>query len=341
MAINSSVSGEGSVSRALIDDAVKRLSESSDEAAVTYRDLSSGHVPLLTTDTVAGVSGVAATAAERTTQALSDELISELQVADVVVIGAPMHNFGIPSSLRTWFDHVLRPCVTFAYNEGGPRGLLTGKHAIVIESRSGLYSRGNNNVIDFQESNLKQLLSLIGIAGTSFVRAVKTGGGPEDRDLAISEAKPQVAAAVARITNGTGTPKLDASAQSQAPRSIDYNAIMQGNLRRVFGERDPSRRVQAIRELYDKNAVLHEPQASVQGHDAISQAVTELLERLPSGFVFKPIRPALGHNGLGRLQWWSGPPEGPAAVTGIDVAHIEDNLIRSLHVFLDQSAPEQ
>lgn len=117
---------------------------------------------------------------------------------------------------------------------------------------------------------------------------------------------------------------------------MDFETIMQANLERVFGERDASRRIEAIRELYDEDAELHEPQRSVRGHDAISQAVTELLAHLPSDFTFTAIRPALGHNGFGRLQWRAGPLGGTAAVTGTDVAHFQRGLIRSLHVFLDQ-----
>ncbi len=118
--------------------------------------------------------------------------------------------------------------------------------------------------------------------------------------------------------------------------AADYDAILQSNLSRVFGERDPDRRLMAIRELYVEDAVLHEPDRSVQGHEAISQAVTDLLERLPPQFQFSPIRPALGHNGLGRLQWRSGPSGGPAVVTGTDVAHVADGKIQTLHVFVDQ-----
>jgi SnoaL-like domain len=117
---------------------------------------------------------------------------------------------------------------------------------------------------------------------------------------------------------------------------MDYDKIMQANLERVFGERDASRRIAAIRELYGDQAELHEPHKSVRGHAAISQAVTELLAHLPSDFTFTAIRPALGHNGIGRLQWRSGPPGGPIAVTGTDVARFERGIIRSLHVFLDQ-----
>jgi hypothetical protein len=116
---------------------------------------------------------------------------------------------------------------------------------------------------------------------------------------------------------------------------IDYDRLMQANLARVFGERDAGRRMAAIRELYAEDAVLYEPRTSAKGHAAISGAVTALLASLPQSFVFRAAGPAVGHHGVGRLQWRSGPPDGPVAVTGMDVARFEGGLIRSLHVFLD------
>jgi len=116
---------------------------------------------------------------------------------------------------------------------------------------------------------------------------------------------------------------------------MDFEKLMQANLDLVFGERDPKRRILAIRNIYDENAELHESRHSARGHDAISQAVTEVLEHLPQDFVFTAIRPALGHNGVGRLQWQAGLPGGPVAVTGLDVAHLEGGLIRTIHVFID------
>ncbi|MFN7101336.1 MAG: nuclear transport factor 2 family protein [Pseudorhizobium sp.] len=118
---------------------------------------------------------------------------------------------------------------------------------------------------------------------------------------------------------------------------MDFETLMQANLDLVFGERDPKRRITAIRRIYDADAELHEPQRSVRGHEAISQAVEELLAHLPPHFRFTAVRPATGHNGLGRLQWRAGPAGGPAVVTGTDVAHIGGGLIRTLHVFLDQA----
>ncbi len=119
--------------------------------------------------------------------------------------------------------------------------------------------------------------------------------------------------------------------------AIDYDGLMQANLARVFGERDTSRRINAIAGLYATDATLFEPHASATGHDAISQAVGTLLASLPPNFVFTAVGPAVGHNGVGRLRWQSGPPSGPAAVTGTDVAGFKRGRIQTLHVFLDPS----
>ena len=120
--------------------------------------------------------------------------------------------------------------------------------------------------------------------------------------------------------------------------TIDYNRLMQANLMRVFNERDAGRRIVAIREFYADDAVLYEPDASAKGHAAISEAVTELLAHLPPNFVFSAAGPAIGHHNIGRLKWRSGPPEGPVAVTGMDVAHFEQGRIHSLYVFLEPAA---
>ncbi|WP_457329958.1 nuclear transport factor 2 family protein [Rhizobacter sp. P5_C2] len=119
--------------------------------------------------------------------------------------------------------------------------------------------------------------------------------------------------------------------------TINYDGLMQANLSRVFGERDAGRRLAAIRELYAEDAVLQEPHASSTGHGAISEAVGTLLTKLPPAFVFSATGPAVGHHGVGRLQWHCGPPNGPAVVTGTDVAHFEGSRIHSLFVFLDPS----
>lgn len=202
LVVNSSVSGDESVSRTLVEDTVQRLLAASPRARVTRRDLGNAPVPHLTPTTVAGVRADATTEQEVAARALSDELIAELQQSNTLVIGAPMYNFSIPSTLRSWFDHVLRPRVTFAYGDSGPRGMLEGIRAIVIESRGGLYSEGPGSVLDFQEPYLKQLLGFVGITDVAFIHAERTGFGPEARDAAIEHAKVQIDEVVARLSAG-------------------------------------------------------------------------------------------------------------------------------------------
>ena len=131
--------------------------------------------------------------AQAAAQALSDTLIAELKAAETIVIGAPMYNFGIPSTLKAWFDYVLRPGITFRYTEAGPVGLLEGKRAIVIESRGGYYSDGAAKALDSQEPHLKTLLGFMGIKNLSFIRAEKIAFGPEARQLALDGARTQLA----------------------------------------------------------------------------------------------------------------------------------------------------
>ncbi|KAB1085372.1 FMN-dependent NADH-azoreductase [Neorhizobium galegae] len=194
LVINSSISGENSVSRLLVQETVERLIEAHPGAVVTHRDVGAAPVPHLTPESVAGVRAVAASEAELSAAALSDELIDELKKADIIVIGAPMYNFSIASGLRTWFDHVLRPRVTFAYSDTGPQGLITGKRVIVVESRGGLYTEGPAVVMDFQEPYLKTLLGFIGLTDVTFVHAEKLGFGPEARELALTIARGKIAA---------------------------------------------------------------------------------------------------------------------------------------------------
>lgn len=200
LVINSSASGTASVSRMLVGDLVKHLVEQHPQAKLSCRDLDENPVPQLTSATLAGVRGVPRTDAEMAARALSDELIAELRAADLIVIGAPMYNFSIPSSLRTWFDHVLRPRVTFAYSAAGPEGLLTGKRAIVIESRGGQYANGPDKANDFQEPYLRHLLGFIGITDLSFIHAEKVGFGPDARELALASARKQIVETLARLS---------------------------------------------------------------------------------------------------------------------------------------------
>ena len=196
LVINSSAAGRDSVSRVLVADAVSKLLEADPAAHVTHRDLGENPPPHLISQTLNGVRGTATTDTEFAARRLSDELIGELKAADTVVIGAPMYNFSVPTTLRAWFDHVLRAGVTFKYVDGAVRGLLGGKRVIVIESRGGMYSEGPAQAIDFQEPYLRHLLGFIGITDVTFVHAEKIGYGPQARTAAIEGAKAQISEVV-------------------------------------------------------------------------------------------------------------------------------------------------
>jgi FMN-dependent NADH-azoreductase len=194
LVLNSSATGEASVSRLLVQEAVERLTDEDPDLRVVTRDLGANPVPHLTLDSATALrGGTPANDAQAAALGLSNELISELKAADVVVIGAPMYNFGIPSTLKAWFDYVLRAGQTFRYTEAGPEGLVTGKRAIVVESRGGLYSQGPAQVMDSQEPHLRTLLGFIGITDVAFVRAEKLGFGPEARDEAVGAAQAELA----------------------------------------------------------------------------------------------------------------------------------------------------
>lgn len=127
----------------------------------------------------------------------------------------------------------------------------------------------------------------------------------------------------------------DLPPDSMTETPINYDRLMQANLTRVFNERDPQRRIEAIRELYTEAPVLYEPHAAISGHAGISDAVSKLHSSFPPHFRFSSISPADGHHNVGRLNWCSGPSHGPAAITGLDIAHFEKGRIQSLYVFLN------
>jgi len=197
LVLNSSVSGDASVSRELVQSVVDRLTRPG--VAITERDLGADPIPHLTPGTVGTVRGAdPVTPVEVEARALADGLIAELKASDVLVIGAPMYNFAIPTGLKAWFDHVLRAGATFRYSEAGPEGLVTGKKAIVVLSRGGLYSEGPAVGLDFQEPHLRTLLGFMGVTDVTFVRAEKLGFGPD----AVAQAKADAKARIGEIVDG-------------------------------------------------------------------------------------------------------------------------------------------
>jgi FMN-dependent NADH-azoreductase len=157
---------------------------------VTVRDLAAQPVPHLSGHSLAGFGG-AETSEAAEIRALSDELIAELKAADVLVIGAPMYNFGIPSTLKAWFDHVLRAGVTFRYTENGPVGLIGDKRVILVSARGGLYPEGAD--ADSQERHVRTLLGFISLEDVTVIRADGLALGEAPRAEALARAQAQVA----------------------------------------------------------------------------------------------------------------------------------------------------
>ena len=189
LVLHSSATGDASVSKQLARELVDRLRATETDLVVTERDIGAEPLPHLTGETLQGFgSPEPASEAARQARALSETLIAELKDADIVVIGAPMYNFGIASTLKTWFDYVLRAGITFRYTAEGPEGLVTGKRAVVIETRGGLYSEGPAQVMDAQEPHLRAMLGFIGVTDVTFVRAERLAVGPEARAAAITAA---------------------------------------------------------------------------------------------------------------------------------------------------------
>ena len=122
---------------------------------------------------------------------------------------------------------------------------------------------------------------------------------------------------------------------STSVNPVDFDALMKAHLAGVFNERDPVHRMTALKDLYTEDATFFEPATVVSGHSAISGAVDALQASMPPQFVFTALGPAVGHHGVARLRWSAGPPGGPAAVTGTDVAQFDERRIKRLHVFLD------
>lgn len=125
--------------------------------------------------------------------ALTDALVEEFLAADVVVIGAPMYNFSIPTQLKAWIDRIAQAGRTFRYTENGPVGLAGGKKVIIASSRGGIYAGTPlENALDHQEAFLRAFLGFVGITDVTIVRAEGVAMGPEARAKAMAAAQEQI-----------------------------------------------------------------------------------------------------------------------------------------------------
>lgn len=191
--IHTSLKGPESLSSSLASDYVTQWQANNPDGRLISRDLSSNPVPHLTAERFAAFTTAAdeRNAEQQSVAAFSDELIDELQQADEVLIAVPMHNFGIPSTLKAYFDHVARAGLTFRYTADGAVGLLTNKRAIVFATRGGKYV---GTPLDTQTSYMKTFLAFLGIDDTEFVYAEGTAMGDESLKAGIQSARQQIRA---------------------------------------------------------------------------------------------------------------------------------------------------
>jgi len=175
--IDASVLGDNSVSRQLSAAVVARFNETIENLDVTYRDLDRNPIPHLSSASLAQADAAEATDAETVMQ--------QFLAADVIVIGAPMYNFSIPSTLKAWIDRVAVAGRTFKYTENGPVGLAGGKRVIIASARGGIYT---DSPADFQEPFLRQVFAFMGIDNVEFVRAEGIAYSPTHREEAIAAA---------------------------------------------------------------------------------------------------------------------------------------------------------
>ena len=193
--INSSARSENSQSSRLAGAVVEQLLTARPHAKVAVRDLSRTPHPALDE---AALAALFAPAPQRTPEqaarvAQDDALIAELFEADVLVLGVPMYNFGVPGQLKNWIDAVARAGVTFRYTAQGPEGLVKGKKAYVALTRGGVY---RNTPADTQVPYMKNFLSFIGITDVEFIYAEGLAMGPEAERQGLAAAQSQIAEAV-------------------------------------------------------------------------------------------------------------------------------------------------
>jgi FMN-dependent NADH-azoreductase len=199
--VKSSSSGSQSQSHQFASHIVDDLKRRHPTATVTVRDVARDPLPHVDEAFVSG-RGLAPerrSPAQAQSLVLSDRLIGELEAADTIVLAVPMYNFGIPSSLKAWIDHIARPGRTFSYSAKGPEGLLKGKKAVVVVARGGVYNEGPMQKLDFQEPYLRTILGFIGISNVHVVRVEGVGMGDDALRKAAAAAKAQAEEVVREI----------------------------------------------------------------------------------------------------------------------------------------------
>ena len=189
--LNSSLYSSAGASANLADDFVRAWKKEHPQAEVINRDLARDPVPHLTEERFGAFLAKPSdrTAEQQTAVDYSDTLIAELKRADVIVLGLPMYNFGVPSTLKAYFDHVARAGVTFSYTANGPVGLLTNKKVYVIATRGGQYA---GTPFDNETPYIRQFLGFLGLTDIEFVYAEGLAMGEEAKNAALARAKASI-----------------------------------------------------------------------------------------------------------------------------------------------------
>jgi FMN-dependent NADH-azoreductase len=186
--INTSIFSTGGQSSLLAEQFVAAWRKQHPDTNVVVRDLANDPVPHLTAERFQAFikNSSERTPAEQAAVEYSDALIDELKRADTVVLGLPLYNFGIPSGLKAYFDHVARAGATFRYTENGPVGLLTGKKAYIFATRGGRYA---GTPLDTQTQYVRNFLRFLGIADVEFVYAEGLAISEQTKQAAVSQAR--------------------------------------------------------------------------------------------------------------------------------------------------------
>jgi FMN-dependent NADH-azoreductase len=191
--INASINNDNSQSSRLADQFVAAFRDSHPGAKIVTRHVAASEpVPHLDAERFGALIAPpeVRSAAQHAVVAYSDTLINELQRADVIVLGLPMYNFGVPSQLKAYFDHIARAGVTFKYSDKGPVGLLTGKKAYVFAARGGLYA---GTPLDTQTSYVRDFLRFVGISDVEFVYAEGLNVSPQSKEAGLAKAAAEIA----------------------------------------------------------------------------------------------------------------------------------------------------
>ena len=189
--LDSSLLGAVSASRQLTQSIVERLRREHPGLEVSYRDLDATPLAHLTGAELAAARQPADSLDEaaRAGASTNAAVLQEFVDADVLVVGAPMYNFGIPSALKAWIDRIAINGVTFRYTATGPAGLAGGKRVIIASTRGGLYAEGSPfAAMDFQENYLRAVFAFLGVTDVEVVRAEGLNIGPEQRQAALDAA---------------------------------------------------------------------------------------------------------------------------------------------------------